>query len=353
MVENKEDNKTLSADEIALYDRQIRLWGIDAQTRIRSSKILIVNLSYVGVEIVKNLMLSGIGQLTIWDSSVVCEEDLDGNFFVNETHLGKLKAEASFNKIKDLNSRVKLNVITTELDMSDNDFFQKFDLIIGTELIKTNIVKLNGITRNLNIPFYSTGLHGLFGYIFVDLINYQSSLKIPKNFNNTYNKLGEIDSAREIVKMNQLKENDEILDEIIFSNNYKPFEDVINLQNLKLNEVYTTKRKLKKITPSLPIILTLFDYPLNKEKIDDVDIEFKDLQAKNLKTIEILKLNLKNDDEYLKILSKQAFCQFAPVSAILGGAVAQDVIQFLSGKNCFNNFVILDGIKSEMPIYIL
>src|SRR4051794_28084027 len=32
--------QTISADEIALYDRQIRLWGVKAQERLRSAKIL-------------------------------------------------------------------------------------------------------------------------------------------------------------------------------------------------------------------------------------------------------------------------------------------------------------------------
>lgn len=29
----KNDNKTFTDDEAALYDRQIRLWGVDAQKR--------------------------------------------------------------------------------------------------------------------------------------------------------------------------------------------------------------------------------------------------------------------------------------------------------------------------------
>ena len=69
-------NQSLSADEIALYDRQIRLWGAQAQARIRSAHILLVSLRALGTEIAKNLVLAGISSLTIIDDEPVTEEDL-------------------------------------------------------------------------------------------------------------------------------------------------------------------------------------------------------------------------------------------------------------------------------------
>ena len=79
----------LSADEIALYDRQIRLWGAQAQERIRSASILLVSLRALGTEIAKNLTLAGISSLTIIDDEQVTEEDLGAQFFVREEDVGK------------------------------------------------------------------------------------------------------------------------------------------------------------------------------------------------------------------------------------------------------------------------
>jgi len=79
----------LSADEIALYDRQIRLWGAQAQERIRSANILLVSLRALGTEIAKNLTLAGISSLTIIDDEPVTEEDLGAQYFVREEDLGK------------------------------------------------------------------------------------------------------------------------------------------------------------------------------------------------------------------------------------------------------------------------
>lgn len=79
----------LSADEMAQYDRQIRLWGQKAQERIRSANILLVSLRALGTEIAKNLTLAGISSLTIVDEELVTEEDLGAQFFLREEDIGQ------------------------------------------------------------------------------------------------------------------------------------------------------------------------------------------------------------------------------------------------------------------------
>lgn len=79
----------LSADEIALYDRQLRLWGIEAQNRMRKANVLLINIRALGNEIAKNLVLAGIGSVTIMDSNIVTETDIASQFFITEEDLGK------------------------------------------------------------------------------------------------------------------------------------------------------------------------------------------------------------------------------------------------------------------------
>lgn len=79
----------LSADEIALYDRQIRLWGAQAQERIRSAHVLLISLRALGTEIAKNLTLAGISSLTIVDNEPVTEEDLGAGYFIRDEDIGK------------------------------------------------------------------------------------------------------------------------------------------------------------------------------------------------------------------------------------------------------------------------
>ena len=79
----------LKKDEVALYDRQIRLWGMEAQTRLRNSKVLVINVGALANEIIKNIVLAGIGSLTILDANTVTESDLGAQFFLEESDVGK------------------------------------------------------------------------------------------------------------------------------------------------------------------------------------------------------------------------------------------------------------------------
>jgi len=79
----------LSADEIALYDRQLRLWGIEAQNRMRKAKVLLITVKALGNEVAKNLVLAGIGSLTIVDPGDVTEKDVSSQFFVTQEEIGK------------------------------------------------------------------------------------------------------------------------------------------------------------------------------------------------------------------------------------------------------------------------
>ena len=65
---------TVTEQEVTQYDRQIRLWGLEAQNRLRSSKILLFGLKPLGAEICKNLVLAGIGEISVCDSEPINEK---------------------------------------------------------------------------------------------------------------------------------------------------------------------------------------------------------------------------------------------------------------------------------------
>lgn len=80
----------LSSDEMALYDRQIRLWGAHAQERIRSANILLISLRALGTEIAKSLTLAGVHSITIVDDEIVTDDDIGGaQFFLRHEDVGK------------------------------------------------------------------------------------------------------------------------------------------------------------------------------------------------------------------------------------------------------------------------
>lgn len=54
--------------------------------RIRSANILLITVKALANEVAKNLVLAGIGSLTILDHESVTEADLDAQFFLEDAH---------------------------------------------------------------------------------------------------------------------------------------------------------------------------------------------------------------------------------------------------------------------------
>lgn len=61
---------------------------MQAQERIRNANILLVNIKALGNEIAKNLVLAGIGSLTVLDSTLVTEDDLGSQFLISAGDVG-------------------------------------------------------------------------------------------------------------------------------------------------------------------------------------------------------------------------------------------------------------------------
>lgn len=79
---------TLSAVEAAVYDRQMRLWGVEAQQRLQRAQVLICGMSVLGSEMSKNLVLSGIN-VTLQDDQEVSSDCIESQFLFSAGNLGQ------------------------------------------------------------------------------------------------------------------------------------------------------------------------------------------------------------------------------------------------------------------------
>jgi amyloid beta precursor protein binding protein 1 len=95
------------------YDRQLRLWAASGQQTLEVAKVLLLNSgsAVVGVETLKNLILPGIGNITIVDEELVTDADLGVNFFLAEESLGKSRAEETCKYLEELNPDVKCQAV--------------------------------------------------------------------------------------------------------------------------------------------------------------------------------------------------------------------------------------------------
>ena len=56
--------------------------------RLRTAKILLITIKALAGEVAKNLVLAGVGSLTINDDGLVTDDDLCSQFFISEEHVG-------------------------------------------------------------------------------------------------------------------------------------------------------------------------------------------------------------------------------------------------------------------------
>ena len=66
--------------EAQIYDRQIRLWGMDAQLQLRKSRILVVGLDALSTEVCKNICLAGVSSIYLWDYRDVDAQTISSTF---------------------------------------------------------------------------------------------------------------------------------------------------------------------------------------------------------------------------------------------------------------------------------
>lgn len=166
---NRATETELTETENELYDRQIRLWGLDSQKRLRTAKVLISGLSGVGAEIAKNIILAGVSAVKLNDHRIVTEEDFCAQFLTPRSAVGKNRAEASVERARALNPMVKISVDREPLVGKKAEFFAEFDVVVIIGALDSELLRINEICREKGIKFFSGDVWGTFGYCFADL----------------------------------------------------------------------------------------------------------------------------------------------------------------------------------------
>lgn len=334
----------MSNDEIALYDRQIRILGFQVQERLRSANVLLIGLKALGTEIAKNLVLAGVGTLTILDGDAVTEEDLGSQFFLTQDHVGMNRAEAALPELQKLNPRVELFTDPNPVVIKDPVYFQSFDITIATDQLMDILISVNMSCRMFNRKFYAANTYGMYGFVFADLILHDYIVEKPRS--NRPAKVGDMDSATNCVTgIMSKKENDTTIDIITHQETYSPLQ-LVNLSPLSA-KIRNTRRSRMRVTPLLSCLRALFDfqtqangrYPGHNQ--GDLGTFTKLVNEKHLE-LQLPVETLRAD--FLRSFLQNLGSELSPVAAVLGGFLAQDVINVLGQKEPpLQNLLLFDG----------
>ncbi|XP_012699599.1 SUMO-activating enzyme subunit 1A isoform X2 [Setaria italica] len=177
----------LTAQETALYDRQIRVWGVDAQKRLSKAHMLVCGMNGTTIEVYffcKNIVLAGVGSLSLMDDHMVTEDDLNANFLIppdESIYGGRSRAEVCCKSLKDFNPMVRVSVDKGDPSLIDGEFLDKFDIVVvSCASLKTKLfINDNCRKRSKRIAFYTIDCKDSCGEIFVDLQKHSFVQKKP------------------------------------------------------------------------------------------------------------------------------------------------------------------------------
>lgn len=148
-----------------LYSRQLYAIGFDAMKKMADSSVLISGMNGLGVEIAKNTILQGFKSVTLHDITTITNLDLSTNYYVSNKDIGKNKANASFEKLAELNNYVKTQLSTEPLNQ---ELVKNHSILVLVDYDLETQIKWNNFTHKNNIHFISCSTHGLVGQIFCD-----------------------------------------------------------------------------------------------------------------------------------------------------------------------------------------
>ncbi|KAJ8620915.1 hypothetical protein MRB53_029444 [Persea americana] len=167
------------------YDRQLRIWGEQGQAALEKASICLLNCGPTGSDTLKNLVLGGIGSITVVDGSKVEESDLGNNFMVDVKSVGQSKAKCVCSFLQELNDAVKAKFVEEfPEDLIDRNpsFFKQFTLVIATQLQEKSMLKLDKICRDANTMLVIARSYGLTGFVRISLKEHDVIESKPDHF---------------------------------------------------------------------------------------------------------------------------------------------------------------------------
>ncbi|XVE56553.1 hypothetical protein DITRI_Ditri04bG0020300 [Diplodiscus trichospermus] len=309
------DGEELTEQETALYDRQIRVWGADAQRRLSKSHILVYGMKGTVAEFCKNIVLAGVGSLTLVDDRAVTEDALSANFLIlpdEDLYHGKTLAEVCRDSLKEFNPMVDVSVEKGDISTLGVDFFEKFDAVVISccSLAKKKLINQKCRQLSKRVAFYTVDCRGSCGEIFVDLQDYKYSKK-------------------------KLEETIEC------QLSYPSFEEA------NLVPWTALPKKVSKLYFAMRVIERFEDV----EGCNPGETSIADLPVVVKLRKELCETNSLNEAQIPDALLERLLVgtmEFPPVCAIIGGILGQEVIKAISGKgDPLKNFFFFDAMDGK------
>lgn len=285
--------------------------------RLRAARILIAGVNGLGAEIAKNVILSGVKAVTLLDDQVVKEADFCSQFLAPQDSLRTNRAEASLSRAQQLNPMVELKADTEELPKKTDDFFKGFDVVCVIGANTEQLLRIDGVCREAGIKFFAADLWGMFGFSFADLQEHNFAEDVVKH--------------KIVSKPHEKTKTELVTSTVKRTLSYPAYQVLLDFDY----KAQSYARKLKRSGPALPLLRVLQKFR-DDEKRDPLYSEREADLQKLLKIRDEVAADLIPDNAFLHV-----FAQISPAAAIVGGAVAHEIIKTVSQKEAPHHNVFL------------
>jgi len=369
----------MDVDEAAidegLYSRQLYVLGHEAMKRMAVSNVLIVGVQGLGVEIAKNVVLAGVKSVTIYDPEPVTIQDLSTQYFLREADIGKSRAEATLPRLAELNAYVPVRHLPGKPGQGISvDLIKGFQVVVLCGVSYSKQLEINDWTHANDIPFITAETRGLFGSVFNDFGSKFTCVD-PTGEQALTGMIVSVDKDQEglVTCLDETRHGLEDGDFVTFTevqgmeelNGCKPRKvtvkgpytftigDTSDLSDYVQGGIFTQVKMPKIIefkplreslsTPELFITdFAKFDRPATLHAGFQALSQFQEQNrrlprprnAEDASAVVALakQLDAEIDEKVVTELSYQATGDVAPIQAVIGGLVAQEVLKACSAK---------------------
>ncbi len=147
--------------------------GHEAMRRMQNSNVLIVGMRGLGLEIAKNVILAGVKSVTIWDPLPAQVSDCGAQYYLSPEDSGSRRDEVTLPRLAELNTYVPVRILPCEAkrlsEVTDlAALLNEFQVIVLTEASLEEQLAVNEFTHSTGRAFINSDVRGLFSSVFCD-----------------------------------------------------------------------------------------------------------------------------------------------------------------------------------------
>lgn len=184
----------LTADQAAVYDRQLRVWGHEVQKRLSSARVLVVGGKGLAHEVAKNLALAGVGNIALL-CGTKCQDKCPGSFLVTaDTDSTTTIAVAAARTLQEMNPFIKVIVENGDVPNITPEMLRRYDVVFFTDLSMSELKNLDAACVVTGTKLFAGTVRGLNSFVFSNLHKHtftekkEKPITAPQNANEQWAK---------------------------------------------------------------------------------------------------------------------------------------------------------------------